>query len=66
MSNNVNEKLIQLASYESGNFMNNGTISKTVCSNVCEKLYEFAKEDGHTIMNTSKYNCKCEKTHVNQ
>ena len=62
MSNQAYEKLIQLASYETGSFINaeNRKIPTDKCHNICTKLYEFAKEDGHTIMNTSKYACTCE------
>ena len=62
MSSQACEKLIQLASYESGSFINpkNSEISTDTCHNMCTKLYEFAKEDGHNIMNTSKYTCTCE------
>ena len=60
MSVNATEKLIQLALYETGSYVKGETISKTNCNNVCTKLYDFAKEDGHAIMNTSKYVCTCD------
>ena len=66
MSSQPCDKLIQLALYETGSFVNaeDSNIPTDKCHDMCAKMYEFAKEDGHTIMNTSKYDCKCKTNHT--
>ena len=29
------------------------------CEPMCKKLYEYAGEDGHAVMNSSSLNCTC-------
>ncbi len=63
-STTCTDKLIILATHELGVEINTvkNNIPPSTCDKVCDKLFGYAKEDGHNIMNTSKYDCNCRNT----